>query len=384
MTPALLFPAGLAALLAVAIPIVIHIARRTESRTIDFAALRWLDPQPKPRRSLMIDERRLLAVRLLLLALIALWLAKPVLWNFADRRPVVAVAPGITPNAIAEAAPDGARTLWLAPGFPATGGPSPSAPANLISLIRQLDADLPTSTPVTILVPATLTGVDAERPRLSRRVDWRVGAEIDRPAPPAALAPPALTVRYSAGAEPQVRYFRAAATAWTAAEVDPAFDAATVERPVPRDARYLVWLAAGPLPPPVVAWVRAGGVALTSLETRAPVESETTVVWRDPAGEPLALAGRLGQGRVIRMTRPLQPSTLPQLVEPEFPAALADMLTPSPPPSWVASAAHAPLVGAEPYDQPPFDLRPWLALIIGLVFAGERWMATRRRRTVGP
>ncbi len=52
MTPALFLPAGLFALAALAIPLVLHIARRTESRTVEFAALRWLEARPKPRRSL--------------------------------------------------------------------------------------------------------------------------------------------------------------------------------------------------------------------------------------------------------------------------------------------------------------------------------------------
>ena len=127
MIPALLLPAALAALVALAIPVVIHIARRTESRTVDFAALRWLDPRPKPRRSLKIDERVLLAVRLLLLAALVLLLARPVLWNLADDRRVVAVAPGTSAETIAAATTEDDRVVWLAPGFPAKprSGPLP-------------------------------------------------------------------------------------------------------------------------------------------------------------------------------------------------------------------------------------------------------------------
>jgi hypothetical protein len=97
MTPAVLAPLGLVGLLAAAIPVIIHIARRTENRSIDFAALRWLEARPNPRRSLTVDERWLLALRLLLLTLLAVWLARPALLNASDRRPVVAVAPGVNP-----------------------------------------------------------------------------------------------------------------------------------------------------------------------------------------------------------------------------------------------------------------------------------------------
>lgn len=383
MSPALLLPAGLAALLALAIPVIIHIARRTESRTIDFAALRWLDAAPKPRRSLRIDERLLLAARLLLLALIALWLAAPVLWNAADDRPVVAVAPGADAATIAAATDGGDRVVWLTPGFPETGGIAPAASGDLVSLIRQLDAELPPGAPVKLVVPATLEGVDAERPKLSRRVEWSVGPEATarRIATP---PPPALTVRYAPEAEDAVRYFRAAAAAWTAADVEPAFAAEPLDRPVQNGARHLVWLAAGAVPASVETWVRNGGVILTALEARMPVEGETVPVWRGTAGEPLAVAGRLGRGRVIRLTRALEPASIPQLVEPDFPDALQTMLDPRPAPTRVAAIDHPPLTGAAAYDHPPLDLRPWLALLIALIFAAERWLATRRARAVAP
>ena len=385
MSPALLLPAGLAALLALAIPVVIHIARRTESRTIDFAALRWLDPQPKPRRSLTIDERLLLAVRLILLALIALWLAAPVLWNADDDRRVVAVAPGADSETVAAAVESGDRVVWLAPGFPEHSGLTPAAPDDVASLMRQLDAELPPRTPIRLVVPATLDGVDAERPRLSRRVEWTAGAEAPaRRTTSTSPTPPALTVRYAPDAEGAVVWFRAAATAWTAADAAPAFSAAPIHQGVPGNARHLIWLASGPVPASVERWVRDGGVVLTSLEARIPVEGETVTTWRGTAGEPLAVAGRLGRGRVVRLTRALEPDAIPQLVEPGFPDALLTMLDPRPAPARVAAVDHAPLTGAAPYDQPPLDLRPWLALLIALIFAGERWLATRRQRAVAP
>ncbi|MES2860440.1 MAG: BatA domain-containing protein [Pseudomonadota bacterium] len=383
MTPALLVPGGLAALVALAIPIVIHIARRTESRTVDFAAMRWLDAGPKPRRSLRIDERRLLALRLLLLAAMVLLLAQPVLWGVADDRRVVAVAPGTSAETIAAATSADDRIVWLAPGFPAVGGPAPAPSSDLISLIRQLDADLAPETPIAILAPAVLNGVDAERPRLSRRIGWRIGPAIAAPTV-RSVRPPELSVRYAEEAETDVRYFRAAATAWTAADAQPAFDAAPTSQALDTQADALIWLAPGALPPAAVVWIRNGGAALVSLETRAPVEGETTVAWRDPVGEPLAVVGRLGKGRVIRLTRPLEPAAIPQLVEPDFPEALLNMLTPPPAPARVAAADHAPLTGAVAYEQAPFDTRPWLALIIALIFLGERWMATRRARAVAP
>ena len=376
----MLAPVALAALATLLIPLVIHIARRTESRTVQFAALRWLDPRPKPRRRLRVDERWLLAIRLLLLAAIAVWLARPVLWGVADDRPVVALAPDIDAATIDFGGDD--RRVWLAPGFPAVDDATPTTSTGLISLIRQLDAELPPETPVELIVPATLDGVDAERPRLSRSVAWRmVPASGTAPAP---TPPPALTVRYSAQAEDGVRYFRAAATAWTPTDATPAFEAAPLDRPIEADARHLVWLASGPLPDPIVAWIRDGGTALLSRDTRLSVEGEISAVWRDALGEPLVVAGRVGQGRVLQLTRPLEPAAMPQLVEPDFPDALLRMLSPMPAAARVAATDHAPLTGTAAYDQPPFDVRSWLALIIALIFGTERWLATRRSRAVAP
>lgn len=382
MSPALLLPAALGALAALLIPLFIHFVRKTEGRRVDFAALRWLDPRAKPRRRLRIDERWLLAVRLLLLALLVLWLARPVLWGVEDTRRVIAVAPGVDADSVGAGEDD--RLIWLAPTFPAVGGATPTPPANVISLIRQLDAELPPETSLELVVPAILDGVDAERPRLSRRVAWRVIPRSAPTQPPEPTLPPALVLRYSADAEDEVRYFRAAATAWTAPDTAPAFDAALADRPIEAGARYLVWLAPGPLPQPIVAWVSKGGTALLSREARSPAGGPRRVAWRDPVGEPLAFAGRLDEGRIVQLTRALEPAAIPQLLEPDFPDALARMLAPSPPPARVAAADHAPLPGGSAYDQPPLDLRPWLALLIALIFGVERWMATRRRRAVAP
>ena len=154
-------------------------------------------------------------MRQLLLTLLALWLARPVLWGVEDGRPVIAVAPGVDPAPVIDAAPRGARLVWLAPGFPDLEDAAPDVSADAVSLIRQLDAELSLDAPLDLVVPPVLDHADAERPRLTRSVNWRVsegGADADQPAPAAA---PALSIRHSAEAIESVRYFTAAATAWT-------------------------------------------------------------------------------------------------------------------------------------------------------------------------
>lgn len=383
MSPALLFPLGLLALAALVIPLVIHIARRTESRTVAFAALAWLEERPKPRRRLRLDELWLLAVRLLLLTLLALWLAQPVLWGVADTRPVVAIAPGVDPASVE--ADDDARRVWLAPGFPDVGaGPAPAPTTELISLIRQLDAELPEGAPLRIVAPAVIDDADAQRPVLTREVEWTPVAQNRAPSTLDAPAPPRLTVRFDAEGEAAVRYLRAAATAWADEGQEPAFEAAAADRPLPDDARSIVWLSRSTPPQAVIDQVRSGATVLTTGDLRLPVDGDLRPVWVDADGAVIASEGRIGRGRAVVVSRALTPQDLPALLEPDFPDRLWTLLAPPPEPTRVFAADHAPLTSAAAYGQPPLDLRAWLALVIALVFAGERWLATGRARGPAP
>ena len=58
MSLAWLFPAGLAALASLLLPLLIHLARRDEQRLLDFAALRWLAARPRPRRRIRFEIGR--------------------------------------------------------------------------------------------------------------------------------------------------------------------------------------------------------------------------------------------------------------------------------------------------------------------------------------
>ncbi|ALL13616.1 BatA domain-containing protein [Caulobacter henricii] len=383
MIPVLLVPAALAALAAVLVPLAIHIARRTETRTIDFAALRWLTPKPKPVRRLQLDEPWLLAVRVALTAAIVLALARPVLNSAASDRPIVAVSPAVDATGMADRAE---RHVWLAPGFPDLKQPRPPLPDDQASLIRQLDAQTPAGTRLAVMVPALLTGVDGQRLVLSRPIDWRVLPSKPRSTSPSPPVPPSLTVRYSSRYEDAVRYFRAAAVAFAEPGKPPAFDAAPTVRPVPRSARYLVWLTDAPLPSVALAWIEAGGVVLLSKDTPTPVEGPLRVSWRDPEGNALATSGRFGKGRVLHLTRPVEPRELPALAEPAFAQELWTLLEPPPAPGRVAASDYAPAVQpmAKSMIHTPtaLDLRPWLILLITSLFLLERWLATRRDRRI--
>lgn len=379
--PALLMPGALATLVALIIPLIIHIARKSEQQPTDFAALRWLRQKPRPRSRLRFDEWVLLLLRLLLLALVALWLAQPVLSGAGDDRPYVAIVPGARVDSPVE----GSRAHWLAPGFPALDERRPAAPLPVASLIRQLDAELPAGTPLTIVTPQVIEGADAERPRLSRKVTWRVvpGAMA---APKAAPAPvPVLAIRHDAAHRPALRYLAAAALAWQPGGREAAIEIGSLDAPMPDKSRTLIWLSGGTIPQSVNQWVAQGGTALVASDALIPAGQSMIPLWRDPLGVPLAQAAPVGKGRLIRFTRPIAPASMPAVLEADFPARLRLLLTPAlTPPTRAAAADYAPLTGGRAYDQPPRPLRPWIALLIVLLLLAERWCATARRRSIQP
>lgn len=405
MTPALLLPAGLVALAALLIPLLVHLVRREAQTPVDFAALRWLASRIRPRRHIRFDERLLLALRLLLVALLSLLLARPVLFAAPDTRPWIVAAPGVPAATLLATAITGSDTperRWLAPGFPTADAATPiGTPTPATSLLRELDMRMPAGAPLIVLVPPILEGVDAERPKLSRAVDWRVVDAVDAagaaasggdtsadPANPSAtVPPPKLVIRHSADRADAARYLRAAAAAWQPdADVD--IDLAIITPgaglpAVPDDAGAVAWLAPGHLPPALLDWIDAGGTVLAAHDATPPVPDDAPARWRDDDGRVLVRAARLGQGQVLQWTRGLQPESLPALLEADFPHRLKALLAaPTPPPSRVAATGHAPLVDAAvgPWPQAARELSSWLALLIGLLFLIERWLAASPRR----
>jgi hypothetical protein len=387
MSVAFLLPAGLAALAALLLPLLLHLARRHEQTPTDFAALRWLRQKPKPRHRIRFDEWPLLLLRLLLLALLALWLARPVLSGMDDARPWVVAVPGVNAaTARGQTDDQKARLHWLSPGFPSLDEPVPGGAPAIASLLRQLDAELPADAPLTVVVPATLQGVDAERPQLSRAVRWVVvdGAMPASPAPPS--APPSLVVRHEAGNDTGLRYLRAAALAWQPDPDRPSpLQIGARDDALPANTRPLIWLVPGPVPTSVAQWIASGGTVLLANDGSLDGFAPDATPWRDANGAAVVDSAIRGKGRVLRFTRPLRPDAMPALVEADFAQRLRALFdAPVAAPRRVRATDYAPVTGGETYPVAPRDLQPWLALLIALLVLVERWMATRRTRSAAP
>lgn len=404
MSLGLLLPAGLVALAALLLPLLIHLSRQSEQRRTEFAALRWLSAQLRPRQKLRFEEIFLLLLRLLLLAAFALLLARPVLFGGEGDAPRVLVAPGVDVSAARATVnlPD-AKWHWLAPGFPDIETATPPGQQPTASLLREFDASLPAKTPVTVFVPERLDGVDAMRPRLARKVDWRV---LPSPVPAAAIArrepAPMLVVRHAQPREPQLPYLRAVASAWRADDAPvtatpaeaadapvpstpAASDIASTAQPLPVNARWLAWLAPGELPPPIRDWIARGGIALLDEKTELPEATNAVALWRDDEGKVLVRGVAIGRGRALLLTRPLAPAAWPGLLDGQFPTRLRALFEDAPaPPSLVAAAGFTPVAGGPAFPETPRPLQAWLAALVALLFALERWFASALRRRQAP
>lgn len=375
MSLSLLFPMGLLALAALLVPLLIHLARRHHYAPLEFAALRWLRAKARPRQRIRFDEWPLLLVRLLLLAALALLLARPLLHGAPVQAPPwLVVAPGLAPVTV----PEDSEGRWLAPGFPALQETAPGTTQPLASLLRELDQQLPSGTALTVYVPDPMPGLDGERPRLSRTVEWRpVPAPVN-----ATTGDTAQRLRVSGAASgtddaQTLRVLDAVQRAWNAQPLSAPLEGDAV----PANGEIGVWRSDAPLSDAWRTWVEAGNSVLALSATA--VADKGTPILTDSEGKPALVRHALGRGQVLRFTAALTPDALPILRDPAFPRRLLEQLHPAVAPRIAPAATQRPLTGtAAPLVQSR-DLSSWLLIAIVCLFALERWMATSRRRGAG-
>lgn len=390
MSFALLLPSALLTLAALLVPLLVHLVRQTDQKRISFAALRWLVARAQPRRRPRFNEWLLLFLRLLLLALLALWLAQPVLRGRPDMRPWLVVHPGINLARVpAPASPDEQRH-WLAPGFPRLEQAPPRDKTSIASLLREMDATLPVGVALKVVVPERFDATDAQRPALGRNVQWISVAgtsSFDQ-----RQAPTSLHVVAYADVTHRVAlpYLRAAAKAWesnaSASLAANRFREIGNINEVGAGDTQLLLLASDPLPVQQRQWVQQGGVILLADDTAvASLDWHgAEVSWRSADGAPVALRKPDGKGAWIRMLVPFEPQSLPALLEPAFPDALQALLESR---RFIAkrtwAESYSPIqANMAPLPPAPRPIGALLALLIAALFGIERWLATARRRLV--
>jgi hypothetical protein len=395
MSLSFLLPAAWAALAALLVPIALHLQRRRQlAQTLSFAALRWLPAPTRPRQRWQLRQPWLLLLRCLLLASLVAAQAQPLLDGFAPAKPWHVAVPGIDPARIVW--PDQAvERRWLAPGFPPLLAAVPSERPATASLLRELDARLPPSTPLTVYVPPRLHGLDGERIALGRTLDWVV---VD-PAPGTASdsapieRPLQLAIGGRAEADPADRFIDAARAAWQAERAAGGGAPSTVtigaDGAPAAGTDSVLWLSSDPLPPALHDWLADGGRLLAlgsgddsgddSGSDRSNGQPAMTI-WHNAHGARVD-AHRVGRGVLRRLDCPLQPDCLPELLDPGFPALLQRWLDAPPAAPTDAYAEQARPIRIErqapPAGQP---LATWLALLAAALFVLERWLASRRQR----
>lgn len=379
----LLAPGALLALTALAVPPLLHLRRRSEQKLVRFAALRWLGQGARPRSQVRLEQRLLLAVRLLLLAALVFLLAVPV-WRSAATasQPWVVVTPGVDPAA-ARAVIEGSPTEWhwLAPAFRGldTAAPAPAG-TDFASLLRQLDAGLPPGAALQVVVPQELSGLDAERLQLHRAVEWRVvagNAPTPSPMPAHTGNDLQLTLRYDAQHTAGLPLVHALAAAWRAAGLNVTVDEAQSDAAPAAGVDALFWLGAD-LPEPLRQWVRTGGTLIAAdpaAPEQAPGSSDAD------AGLPALIT--LDQGRLLLFSAPLDPARNTALRNPELPTHLLTLLRhDAAPPDRAPAVSVSPLraTGDAPNIAATASLDNWLILLAALLFLAERILSLRAAR----
>jgi hypothetical protein len=380
-----LLPGAFAALAALLLPVLIHLSRRSESQRVDFAAMRWLQARLRPRRRPVIEQWLLLLLRLLLLLALVFFLAQPVRLQADKPGQWLVVVPGTSWQSLPGLpAGEQVQRRWLAPSFPAIDSPSPStSAAGLSSLIRELDAQLPKSTTLTVVLPESLGGLDAERLRLSRTIDWRVvpGRMPERQTTPAII--PALAISSDGNSRQSDIFFKAAYAVWQR-DVKPGdrLTPETVDGDERKPAKAGLWLDLRnqPLTRAAQQWVEQGGSLMLGPETPLP-EASRDILWRDEQGNAVLVSQPLGNGRLLQWQRPLNARTLPLLEYGDFPMRLLALTQPvTPAPDRALAKDLQPQVGLAKPLPAPKPLTPWFALAAVLLFVLERGLASGRLR----
>ena len=324
----LLAPLGLLGLLGLALPLLIHLQRQLQCDPVDFAALRWLPAAVRPRRRLRLQQWLLLALRMALVALVAVLLAQPVGGEFNDAPRWVLTHPALAAPVSSEE--DSTEYRWLAPGFPPIKQ-EPSADAGAISsLLRELDAALPAETEMVVRMPAVVAGFDAERLQLRRQPVFEVVAEQNSPSA-TARAPAHWSIRLDDPQHPSIRYLRAAISVLTpTAESERGSslpgvvaESAALAQPVPAGSQVVWWLSDNPpLEDPAMAdWLVQGGTLIWL--PGAPTEVLGTPVWRSTSSQRQLLARRQGAGWLLQPDLPLTAANFAEVLDPDFPALVA-------------------------------------------------------------
>jgi hypothetical protein len=340
-----LSPLWLAGLSALTVPVALHLWSRRGGRPIRVGSIRLLaGSPPATRRSWIIQDPLLLALRCTVLAALALALARPFWTSKASKtRSVALVAREVVDR---EALVDSLRQAGLAVSvMEADAGRTP----NLWTALRRADRTASPGTRLVVFAPDRLRYFAGERPTLHSHVEWHTRADVRSseaaPRPPAART---VVVFADPTRQDDARYMIAA----LAAVGDATGIVAVVSNhiasadAVPGSADWIVWLSERAIPEPVLQQLRRGAVLLAdagaapaqrhrSRILTGPQPSDVWTaravrathggapVWMDGTGAPLLTVTSEGRGRFYRFNSRFFPAWSDLVLRPDFPMAMA-------------------------------------------------------------
>lgn len=342
-----LAPLWLAGLSALAVPVALHLWSRRGGRPIRVGSIRLLaGSPPATRRSWIIQDPWLLALRCTVLAALALALARPFWAARAPRaRSLALVASEVVDRGTLV---DSLRRAGLAVTLlEDDAGRTP----NLWTALRRADRTAPPGTRFVVFAPDRLRYFAGERPTLRAHVEWHTRAAA-LPGEVAPSVPAARTVVVFADPArlDDARYVSAAFTA----AGDATGIVAVVSNHVasagaaPGSADWIVWLSERAIPEPVLEQLRRGAVLLADAGAATAQRHRSRIltgpqpsdvwtaravratsggapVWMDGTGAPLLTVTSEGQGggRFYRFNSRFFPAWSDLVLRPAFPMAMA-------------------------------------------------------------
>ena len=184
-----LSPIAFLALASLLVPLLIHLWSKGTGPRVQVGSLRFLEATEQRRlRTVRLTRIPLLLVRMLLLAVLVLLLARPAWvgppagagapehWVLVHPDVPASLAPERWYRTLDSLAGGGATLRRMAPGFPPLDldevGRAESAAVDVWSLLREVDWRLPDGAALTVVAPSRLADLRGVRPSLRSPVAW--------------------------------------------------------------------------------------------------------------------------------------------------------------------------------------------------------------------
>lgn len=193
----LLQSSGLWALVAIAVPIIIHLWNFKQGKTLPVGSILLFSESARSHaRSLRLTQWLLLLLRCLMIAALAVFISKPVYTSpaAAGQKGQILVDRSYLRSTYHQFAPlidslltAGYSLHYFEAGFPAfslgdtlqNSPASAASPANYWQLLRQANAHIPADRPVYLFTPNKMAHFSGERPEVHLNLRWQLFATAD-------------------------------------------------------------------------------------------------------------------------------------------------------------------------------------------------------------